>query len=243
VDTSPVIDPLTGPTTAQGLARTLRHEVGDLLQTLYSTVAVLNKRLPADCEQERALLANLRARGEACRMLLDTAHDFVCAVTLSYETVNLGNISAALVETIAPRYPHLAVVAENVEPVHLQGDARRLAQMGNLLLVSACEVARQRVQSSTAVRPDTDEIEWSVTDDEPGVPADALDGYFHCFAPTRSGRLGLGLGPARKVAIQHGGSVSAVLLPEGGFRVRVMLPRTPPNDAENAAHAPQTSID
>ena len=51
---------------SDGVARALRHEVGDLLQSLYSTVALLQGRLPPEMELEKRLLTNLRGRAERC---------------------------------------------------------------------------------------------------------------------------------------------------------------------------------
>ena len=60
------------------VARTLRHEVGDLLQTVYSTVAILQERLAADQALERRLLTDLKGRAENCRNELDAVVDLVC---------------------------------------------------------------------------------------------------------------------------------------------------------------------
>src|SRR5262245_1200892 len=66
----------------EALARTLRHEVGDLLQTVYATVAILQERLPRDWSLERRVLTDLRGRAEVCKNLLDNVHDLVCPVSL-----------------------------------------------------------------------------------------------------------------------------------------------------------------
>src|SRR5262245_19545532 len=54
----------------EAITRTLRHEVGDLLQTLYATVAILQKRLPADWDLERRILSDMRRRAESCKHML-----------------------------------------------------------------------------------------------------------------------------------------------------------------------------
>ena len=52
----------------EAVARTLRHEVGDLLQTVYSAVAILQERLPPGQTLERRLLGDLRARRKALQV-------------------------------------------------------------------------------------------------------------------------------------------------------------------------------
>src|SRR5271165_435901 len=68
-------DKLTPVQLLESVTRTLRHEVGDLLQTIYSTVAILQERLGTDNRLERRFLSDLRARAETCRDELDAVHD------------------------------------------------------------------------------------------------------------------------------------------------------------------------
>src|SRR5207248_589699 len=74
--------------------RTLRHEVGDLLQAVYSTVAILQDRLAAGSDLERRLLGDLKARAEGCRQELDAIVDLVCPLTLSLTPVDLGQLAS-----------------------------------------------------------------------------------------------------------------------------------------------------
>src|SRR5205807_6602484 len=48
-------------------------------------------------------------------------------------------------------------------------DARRLAQAGSMLLLSACQAAQQKVQVRTATGPGPGEVEWSIKDDGVGA--------------------------------------------------------------------------
>src|SRR5437763_5973947 len=91
----------------QTLARTLRHEVGDLLQTVYSTVAILQERIPAEQKLERRLLTDLKGRAENCKFELDAAVDLVCPVALNPAPLDLSELSAGLVATYGKRYPAL----------------------------------------------------------------------------------------------------------------------------------------
>ena len=62
---------------AQRVARLLRHEVGDLLQSVYSTTAVLLERLTPAFDQERQLLADLKGRAELCKQELEAVVELV----------------------------------------------------------------------------------------------------------------------------------------------------------------------
>jgi signal transduction histidine kinase len=206
----------------EAITRVLRHEVGDLLQTVYAAVAILQKRLPADCTLERRVLTDMRARGETCKALLDTVHDFVCPVTLHSESVDLADVTASLVALFRARFPKLQIEGQCELTDPMEGDARRLGQVGEALLLNACEAAHHAVRMGT--RMINDELEWTVSDDGPGVAADQLGQVFAPFYTTRHGHPGLGLAVAKKIAELHGGSIQAANRSGGGFEVRVLLP-------------------
>jgi signal transduction histidine kinase len=212
----------------EALTRTLRHEVGDLLQTLYATVAILQKRLPADWSLERRVLTDLRGRAEACKQLLDAVHDFVCPGRLAGDAVDLAAVAARAAAAAAGRYPQLEVKAESSGPCTVVGDEHRLALVGDVVLSTACQAAVKQVRSWVGSRPAGGEIEWTVTDDGPEVPPDEFDRIFTPFVSTRHGRPGIGLALAHKVVTLHGGQVRAENRPGGGLCVRLVLPPAPP---------------
>jgi len=140
------------PPPSEILVRLLRHELGDLLQTIYASVAILQERLPQTLTLERRVLGDLRARGDVCKNVMDAVHDYVCPVALNIDTVDLGDLTKQLVAAAAPQFPRLQVQAD-VDPrtPRIEADARRLAQVGNLLLSNACQAAQKRV--TFTVRP------------------------------------------------------------------------------------------
>jgi signal transduction histidine kinase len=213
----------------EAVARTIRHEVGDLLQTIYATAAILQERLPPEADLERRVVADMRARATLCKNLLDTVHDLVCPVVLSPEPVDLADLARTLTMTVAARHPVLEVEAVTAPTPTILGDVRRLAQVGNLLLAHACASARRQVHFRTDSGAEPGQAEWSVTDDGPGMPAEQLEQLFVPFLLSRHAPTTLGLALARKLVLLHGGQIDAENLPKGGFRVRVLLPPEPPN--------------
>jgi signal transduction histidine kinase len=210
------------------MARTLRHEVGDLLQTVYSTVAILHERIPAEQGLERRLLTDLKSRAENCKHELDAVVDLVCPVHLNPAPVDLSELASGLTASFSKRYPALQVRNETAGPVPVLADARRLAQVGPLLLLSACQAAQRQVWVRTRRDPATGEAELSVTNDGPPATAEQLVWLTDPFTTTHHAQFGLGLALARRIVALHGGRVAAENLPEGGFRVRLVLPPSPP---------------
>jgi len=222
--------PAPALTQAEALARLLRHEVGDLLQTVYASVALLKERLPAEYEMEQRILKDLRTRGEMCKRHLDNIHDLVCPVSLTLEAVDLHELTTSLAAAASRQYPQVKVQAEIDGPLALVADPRRLAQLGQTLLATACESAQNQVICRVTPGPGPRETTWTVTDDGRGVPAEQTSQLFSPLSTTRHGHLGVGLALVDKLVRLHGGRVTADNVPGGGFRVTVILPHEPPRN-------------
>lgn len=216
-------------TVPEAIVRTLRHEVGDLLQTVYAAAAILKERLPPDFQTERRILADMRARAETCRDLLDTVHDLVCPITLTTEEADVAELARAVVSRVGARYPRLAVRLEADPAPAVQGDPRRLTQLLTVLLAEACSTANGQVVCRVGPGGAPGEVTCSVEDDGPGVPPDKEGMLFNVLTTTPHGHLGPGLALARRLAELHGGRITAANRPEGGFRVEVTLPPEPPH--------------
>jgi PAS domain S-box-containing protein len=64
----------------------------------------------------------------------------------------------------------------------------------------------------------------SITDNGPGIPAEALTKIFMPFYTTKTNGTGLGLAVVQKIVLQHGGSVEARNQTAGGAEFLVWLP-------------------
>src|SRR5439155_13574133 len=109
-------------TLPEALARTVRHDVGNLLQKLYVTVALLQERLPPESQMERRVLAELKARGQECKEFLDRVHDLVCPLGMSPESVDLAAAAATLVSAARLRYPNLQIDTQSQGPAVADAD-------------------------------------------------------------------------------------------------------------------------
>jgi K+-sensing histidine kinase KdpD len=208
----------------EAAVRTLRHEVGDLLQTVYATAALLQQRLPAGWDLERRILTEMRARGEGCRRLLDVTHDLICPMTLTREPVDLAELLTPILAAAAKNHPQLQI-QEALETVpRIQGDVERLDQFGSLMLVYACETAAHRVDAELSVAPNGKEVQCTLSCDGEPLTDEELQHYFtlngrNDHAPSRFGIL-----LARRIIQLHGGRMEVLRRPDGGCRLYSFLP-------------------
>ena len=106
---------------------------------------------------------------------------------------------------------HRLTVDLPAEPIHLDADHARLAQiLGNLLSNAAKYTPREgQVRLAVTLDPTTAEIE--IADNGIGIPADMHDKVFDMFAQVdTSGRhdgLGIGLSLVKQLVDLHGGTI------------------------------------
>jgi signal transduction histidine kinase len=227
----------SAPKLAQSLGRSLRHELGDFLQKVYASVAILETRLPATWRIERDVLSRLRQRAEVCREFLDAIQDYLCPLTLDLRVMDLTEVTNQLVEKARQRFPGIQINIESTQSMWLTADQERIGQIGQALLSNACEAAQSEV--SIAVRRDeaAGAIDWQVLDDGPGLSSETTSSLFQPFLSNRPGHVGLGLVLAQKLVMMHGGRLRLENRPEGGCLATISLPIQGVQPSDNSAEA------
>jgi signal transduction histidine kinase len=163
----------------EAIVRLLRHEVGDLLQTVYAAVAILKERLPPECQTERRILTDMRGRAETCRDLLDTVHDLVCPITLATEQTDLAEVVRCVGGRVGARFPRVTLQLDIAAVPLLWADSRRLTQMLTVLLADACSAANELVVCRVGPGTAPGEVMIEITDDGASVPPEKADRLFN----------------------------------------------------------------
>jgi two-component system sensor kinase FixL len=70
------------------------------------------------------------------------------------------------------------------------------------------------------------QVEISVTDSGPGIPAELAKRLFEPFYTTKTSGMGIGLAISRTIAESHGGNLVAETNAGGGATFRLRLPMT-----------------
>jgi PAS domain S-box-containing protein len=177
--------------------------------------------------------------------LLDVARISTGKVELRCGRVDLREIVATAVEastTAIEAERHRLEVLLPDEPLAMDADPTRLAQVVTNLLNNAAKYTPPGGRITLVLRRDGDHAELEVTDTGIGIPPEALARVFQMFAQVGrkpgQGGLGIGLSLVRSLVELHGGTVAVMSPGPGqGSTFRVRLPSLRPESRAPAAAA------
>jgi two-component system OmpR family sensor kinase len=174
--------------------------------------------------------------GRMVEQLLDLAKIEAGQIVMAREAVDLGAVLESCVEKLTPQAVRgdvlLAAGLNRLPPdVRVTGDGDRLAQVFIVLLDNALKHTPGGGKVAvTAETFEASQVEVSVSDTGPGIPAGDLPRIFERFyqvdkSRTRGrGGAGLGLSIAREIVAAHGGEIAAESIVGVGSKFTVRLP-------------------
>ncbi len=110
-------------------------------------------------------------------------------------------------------------------PVWLEADQDKLQQLLLNLVLNSLDAMPQGGLVEVDLHPPRDGlVELQVRDTGPGIPAHILPKVFETFVSSKETGVGLGVPVSKRIAEDHGGSLSAYNLPEGGAWFVLRLP-------------------
>ena len=197
---------------------TLAHELRNPLAPIRNALQIIAlSDEGAALEHARSMME--RQLGQMVRLiddLLDVSRITVGKLELRKERIALATVLASAVETARPLIDasgHALHVAGTADPVYLDADPVRLAQVFSNLLNNAAKYMDRggRIDVTTSRRGE--QICVTVSDTGRGIPAEALSQVFDMFSQVdrsleRShGGLGIGLTLVKRLVEMHGGRV------------------------------------
>jgi PAS domain S-box-containing protein len=121
-------------------------------------------------------------------------------------------------------------LAKPEAPVWLEADQDQLQQLLLNLVLNSLDAMPQGGLVEVELRPPRDGlVELHVRDTGPGIPAHILPKVFETFVSSKETGVGLGVPVSKRIAEDHGGSLSAYNLPEGGACFVLRLPAPSPS--------------
>ncbi|HEX6900632.1 MAG TPA: ATP-binding protein [Thermoanaerobaculia bacterium] len=222
---------------------TLAHELRNPLAPIRNMLEVMKRAAGNGVLMDQARATMERQVGHMVRLiddLLDVSRISRGKVELKRERVELASVVYQAVEAARPlaqRARHELNVTLPPEPIYLNADPVRLAQVFGNLLNNACNYSEPGGKVwLTAERRGGDAI-VKVKDTGVGIPPDQLEGIFEMFAQVdrsleRSrGGLGIGLTLVKRLVEMHEGTVTAYSEGPGQgseLTVRLPVPVEPP---------------
>jgi PAS domain S-box-containing protein len=216
---------------------TLAHELRNPLAPLRNGLQVMRLAAadPAAVARAREIMdRQLSLLVHLVNDLLDVARITHGNVELKKEWIELRTVLDSAVETSLPLIEasgHALTVDIPVEPLTLEVDPTRIAQVVSNLLNNAAKYTPPGGKIALSAWCDADELHIAVTDSGVGIPPDSLHMVFEMFAQLRQNRdraqggLGIGLTLVRRLVELHGGTVSASSSgSDGGSTFNVRLP-------------------
>jgi CheY-like chemotaxis protein len=230
------------------LAHELRNPLAPIRNALYIMQAARDN--PAAVGEARAIIE--RQLAQMVRLvddLLDVSRITMGRLDLRRERIELAAVVKSAVETSRPLIDaarHRLVVEMPAQPVYLEADRTRLAQVFSNLLNNAARYMAPGGDIRVSAEQDRAAVKITVEDTGLGISADALPKIFDMFAQVDGSRdrsqggLGIGLTLVKRLVEMHEGTVEA--LSEGLGRGTAIVVRLPAVMAANvAAAAPHAS--
>jgi signal transduction histidine kinase len=167
--------------------------------------------------------------------LLDVSRVSQGKIELRKERIQAADVIRSALEASRPLIDsvrHRLTIDVRPEPIWLDADLTRLAQVVGNLLNNAAKYTPEGGHIGLTLRTDGDEAVIAVSDNGLGIPADMQATVFELFAQVEhhtdraKGGLGIGLALVKQLVAMHDGSVSAESAGTGQgsvFTVRIPL--------------------
>lgn len=217
------------------VARRIAHEIKNPLTPIrLSAERLRHKYLPTMNEEESQLLDRathtIVQQVENMKELVKAFAEYARAPQLELRPVDLN----ALINEVLELYrssPRPLLLEVNLDPQirQISADSGRIRQLIHNLVKNAIEAVEGegdlRIKVETRrLDGEVPQVELSVSDNGPGIPAEVLDKIFEPYVSTKPKGDGLGLAIVKKIVEEHNGTLWAENLPGGGARFNVRLP-------------------
>jgi two-component system CheB/CheR fusion protein len=217
----------------------LAHELRNPLAPLRNALQIMKMPGVDDATLRHARDMMERQLQQMVRLvddLLDVSRMMRDKIELRKQRVELATVITRAVETARPlidSHHHALTVSLPSEPVWLDADLIRLAQVVSNLLFNAAKYTEDGGRISVSAARDGEEVVVRVKDTGIGIDAEMLPRLFRLFVQAdRSlarahGGMGIGLALVRKLVELHGGRVEVQSDgPDRGSEFTVRLPAT-----------------
>jgi nitrogen fixation/metabolism regulation signal transduction histidine kinase len=218
------------------VARRLAHENKNPLTPIQLSAERMRRRFLGSMNEEDAKVMDrathtIVQQVEAMKQMVNAFSEYARAPAMNVANFSLNQLVAEVADLY--RSQDTAVEIRPVLDERLEGleaDRGRVRQILNNLVTNALEalegVPGARIELATGLGEADGQpmAVLSVQDNGPGFQRELLGRIFEPYVTSKPKGTGLGLAIVKKIVEEHGGRIEADNRPEGGARVRVMLP-------------------
>jgi nitrogen fixation/metabolism regulation signal transduction histidine kinase len=218
------------------VARRLAHEIKNPLTPIQLSAERMRRKLLAGLSEQDAQVLDrgthtIVQQVETMKRMVNAFSEYARSPAMQVTPVDLNQLVGEVAELYRAQAGAVAIRTE-FDPAlgELDADRGRLRQILNNLVTNSLEAldgaADPRIEIRTeAARGDGEPgVVLTVSDNGPGIPRELLARIFEPYVTSKPRGTGLGLAIVKRIVEEHGGRIDAENLPEGGARLRVMLP-------------------
>jgi signal transduction histidine kinase len=222
------------------LAAGLAHEIRNPLGSIAGSVQLL-KTTQGLSDEDRSLLEIIQREAGRLNDLVTDMMDLSRPRRPDIARIDVVRLVRELVELAGKSGRGLSdvgVVYEGPEVAHAMADGAQLRQLVWNLVRNGVQASSPGDRVTVALVPKGDVLELSVSDRGPGIDPEARGRLFDAFFTTRSHGTGVGLAVVKRIADEHGFTVTVESGTESaaarGAVFRVAMPLAPAEAPEKA---------
>jgi nitrogen fixation/metabolism regulation signal transduction histidine kinase len=218
------------------VARRLAHEIKNPLTPIQLSAERLRRRLLAGMSERDADILERGTRTivqqvETMQQMVNAFSEYARAPEMQITRFSLNQLVSEVADLYRSQAPRARIRLELDQ--HLEGieaDRGRVRQILNNLLTNALEAVEGvdspvlEINTHLETGADATYAVLTVCDNGPGFQRELLGRVFDPYVTSKPKGTGLGLAIVKKIIEEHGGHIDADNRPEGGARVRVVLP-------------------